>query len=122
MNDPVRARRRSRDAGLAAVRTWTRRAVAGGVVLAGLLGAGLAHLLPGQAAVVGHDAPAPTGSPASPDPTGSPASPDPTRASSDQGGASSDPGGSTERPTTLAPPSAVPRPSHHHPHVTSGGS
>ena len=48
-----------RDAGLAAVAGWTRRAVAGGVLLMGVLGAGLAHLLPGQAEPVRHDAPVP---------------------------------------------------------------
>jgi hypothetical protein len=104
MHDPVRSRRRARDAGLAAVNRWTRRAVAGGVVLSGLLGAGLAHLLPGQAAVARHDSPAPAGT-TSPAETTSPAGPGPTG-----------------RRSTLAPPSAAPRRTHHHPHATSGGS
>jgi hypothetical protein len=102
MHDPVRSRRRARDAGLAAVNRWTRRAVAGGVVLSGLLGAGLAHLLPGQAATTGHSSPAATTPPAAPEPSGSPTP-------------------SAER-SRLAPPSAAPRPTHRHPHATSGGS
>ena len=104
MNDPGRSRRRARDAGLAAVNRWTRRAVAGGVVLSGLLAAGLAHLLPGQAAVARHDAPP------SPATTGS-ASPEQDEPAPRATG--------TGRP---APPRTAPRQSHAHPHVTSGGS
>jgi hypothetical protein len=111
MHDPVRNRRRTRDAGLAAVDRWTRRALAGGVVLSGLLAAGLAHLLPGQAAVVRHDTPAPAGTTA-PVPSATPG----------DSGDSDDSGERTRRPTTLAPPSAAPRPTHRPPHATSGGS
>jgi hypothetical protein len=107
MHDPGRSRRRTRDAGLAAVNRWTRRAVVGGAVLAGLMGAGLAHLLPGQATTTRHDSPAPAG-PSSPVSTGR-----------------DDPAPSS-RPTTgkshLASPGAAPRHTHHHPHATSGGS
>lgn len=59
--NPGHSRRAARDAGLATVNRWTRRAVAGGVVLCGVLGMDLAHLLPGQAAVALHDSPAPAG-------------------------------------------------------------
>jgi hypothetical protein len=98
MNDP----RTRRDAGLAAVARWTRGAVAGGVLLAGVLGAGLAHLLPGQASDVRHATPAPVTS-APPDVSASPRDGD----------------GS---PRSLAPPSASPHRGHGHPHATSGGS
>lgn len=50
MQHPERSRRRRRDNGLNQVTVWTRRAVGVGVVLSGTLAAGLAHLLPGQAA------------------------------------------------------------------------
>jgi hypothetical protein len=50
MPDSERARLRRRTAGLRLVRSWTRRAVAGGVVLSAALAAGLAYVLPGQAA------------------------------------------------------------------------
>lgn len=112
MYDSVRARRRARDAGLAAVNRWTRRAVAGGVMLAGVLGAGLAHLLPGQAAVVRHDSSAPAEStrPATPG-TGTPDTGD--------RGATAPP---ATRASHLTPPREPPRPARTHPHATSGGS
>jgi hypothetical protein len=109
MDDQGRSSRRTRDAGLATVERWTRRAVAGGVVLAGVLGVGLAHLLPGQAAAR-HDTRSPTGT------TGS-AAPD---RDDPAPGSETSPG--TDRPRRLVPPSAAPRPSRGHPHVTSGGS
>ncbi|GLY85503.1 hypothetical protein [Actinoallomurus iriomotensis] len=97
-----RSRRRARDAGLAAVTRWTRRAVAAGVVLSGVLGMGLAHLLPGQAAPSDVPSPAGTG-----DPSG--------------GRASASPPAEPGRPR-LTPPHRAPRPSHRRPHATSGGS
>ena len=102
------SRRATRDAGLATVNRWTRRAVAGGVVLCGVLGMGLAHRLPGQAAVARHDSPPPSGT------TGraSPGQDEPLPSSAPP----------TDRRHSLAPPRTVPRPSHGHPHVTSGGS
>jgi hypothetical protein len=120
MHDPVRNRRRTRDAGLAAVDRWTRRAVAGGVVLSGLLAAGLAHLLPGQAAVVRHDTPAPAGTTA-PVPSATQGDSGDSEDSGDSGDSEGS-GERTRRPTTLAPPSAAPRPTHRPPHATSGGS
>lgn len=107
MDDPVRARRRVRDAGLAMVNRWTRRAVAAGVVLCGVLGVGLAHLLPGQASAARHATP----SPAESVPRGQG---DPTTRS--------EPPAVTGRRHTLTPPDTVPRPSRGDPHVTSGGS
>ncbi|MDN3359790.1 hypothetical protein [Actinomadura sp. DC4] len=106
--NPGSSRQGARDAGLAMVNRWTRRAVAGGVVLCGVLGLGLAHLLPGQAAVARHDSPAPAGTDgrASPDPDDPPPRSAP----------------SADRRHSLTPPRTVPRPSHGRPHVTSGGS
>ena len=106
--DSRRSRRGARDAGLAAVNRWTRRAVAGGVVLCGVLGMGLAHLLPGQPAVARHDSPPPAGT------TGraTPGQDDPQPGSTP----------STGRRRSLAPPRTAPRPSRGHPHATSGGS
>lgn len=99
--------RSRRDAGLTAVARWTRRAVAGGVLLAGVLGAGLAHLLPGQASEVRHE----TSTPATPPPPEDSASPE-TSTSPRHG----------RSPRSLAPPSAAPHRTHRHPHATSGGS
>lgn len=48
MANPERAARRRRDIGLAKVGRWTRYSIATGVVLSGVLGAGVAHALPGQ--------------------------------------------------------------------------
>jgi hypothetical protein len=104
MDRGERSRRRARDAGLASVTRWTRRAVAGGVVLAGVLGMGLAHLLPGQAAP--SDVPSPAGT---------------SDASSPGVQESASPPAEPGRPR-LAPPSRAPRPSHRRPHATSGGS
>jgi hypothetical protein len=115
MNDPRRSRR---DAGLAAVNRWTRGAVAGGVVLAGVLGAGLAHLLPGQAAPVRHDVPSPARS-------APPGTDDDSGRSSDDSGESSGPAGRHHRDRRhhrLVPPSTPPSPTHASPHATSGGS
>jgi hypothetical protein len=114
MPNPIHVRSRARDAGLAAVNRWTRRAVAGGVVLSGLLAASLAHLLPGQAAAARHDSTAPAG-------TTSPSTP--TTGGSDDSDDSTEHAKPTKGTSRLAPPSSAPRPSHHSsPHVTSGGS
>lgn len=122
MPDPIHARSRARDAGLAAVNRWTRRAVAGGVVLSGLLAGGLAHLLPGQAVEARHDSTAPAGTTSPP----APGSPSPSTGRSDDSDDDSDDSTEHAKPTRstsrIAPPSAVPRPSHSSPHVTSGGS
>jgi hypothetical protein len=91
-------RRRARDAGLAAVNRWTRRAVAGGIVLCGALGIGLSHLLPGQATEARHETPSPVTTRTPDDPDDSPA------------------------PTLLTPPVTKPGPSRGRGHVTSGGS
>jgi hypothetical protein len=116
MPDPIHVRSRARDAGLAAVNRWTRRAVAGGVVLSGLLAASLAHLLPGQAAAARHDSTVPAG-------TTSPAAPGSTSPSTSPRDRSDDHARPTGGTSRLTPPSVAPRPSHHgSPHVTSGGS
>jgi hypothetical protein len=99
MKDP---RRRRRDAGLATVARWTRGAVAGGVVLAGVLSAGLAHLLPGQAAPVRPDTPPSSAPPGTDDPVPSSAPAGPRH--------------------SLTSPGSPPHRSHGHPHATSGGS
>lgn len=106
--DSRRSRRSARDAGLATVNRWTRRAVAGGAVLCGVLGMGLAHLLPGQAAVARHDSPPPA------DTTG--------RATPDRDEPPPDSAPAAGRRHSLAPPRTAPHRSHGHPHITSGGS
>jgi hypothetical protein len=93
MDDPERSRRAGRDAGLTTVSRWTRRAIAGGVVLCGLLGLGVAHLLPGQA------------------------QPQHESSTSDSGSSTTQGGGST-----LTPPDSAPGSSGGDSHVTSGGS
>lgn len=112
MTNPERSQRRRRDAGLAKVGTWTRRSVAIGVVLSGVLGAGFANLLPGEAAVVKHSSPPPAPSPAAPEHADSP----PPRAKPSKGT------GHNRHPRRLAPPSVAPRPTRSPTHVTSGGS
>jgi hypothetical protein len=98
------SRRATRDAGPATVNRWTRRAVARGIVLCGVLGMGLAHLLPGQAAVARHDSPPPAGT------TG--------RASPDQDEPLPSSAPPTDRRHSLAPApygaSPVPRPPSRH--------
>lgn len=103
MSNPERSRRRRRDLGLAQVGKWTRRAVAAGVVFSGVVGAGLAHLLPSQATVAEHRSPPATS-------TEDPSRPATTSAPR------------RRHPRRLAPPSAVPRPTHSPTHATSGGS
>jgi hypothetical protein len=117
MNNLQRSRRRRRDAGMAQVGRWTRRSVATGVVLSGVLGAGLAHLLPGQAAVERHTSPPATTPQPQPDTEaqtpGEPRHPAP----------GTEP--SARRPKhhySLTPPSAAPLPTQSSTHVTSGGS
>jgi hypothetical protein len=107
MTNPELSQRRRRDAGLAKVGTWTRRSVAVGIVLSGVLGAGFAYMLPGQAAVVKHSSPAPAPSPAdTPTPRAKP-----SKATQHK-----------HQARRLAPPSAAPRPTQRPTHVTSGGS
>jgi hypothetical protein len=119
MPDSIHVRSRARDAGLAAVNRWTRRAVAGGVVLSGLLAASLAHLLPGQATAARHESRAPAGT-TSPTAPGTTSPSTPAKDRSDDSDDHAEPTGGTSR---LSPPAAAPRPSHHSsPHVTSGGS
>jgi hypothetical protein len=112
VTDSERERRLYRDAGLAKVRAWTRGCVAAGVVLSGVVGAGLAHVLPGQAAVVKR----------SPPPATAPRQSDSTSAA--PGAASSHPsqGRRHHHPRRLAPPSTAPSPADTPTHVTSGGS
>lgn len=103
MNNPARSRREHRDIGLVKIGAWTRRAVAAGVVFCGVLGAGLAHRLPGQAAAAEHDDPPATSSrpsPSSPSPTVRP----------------------RRHPRRLAPPGTTPRLTSDPTHATSGGS
>jgi hypothetical protein len=113
MADSERERRMCRDAGLAKVRAWTRGCVAAGVVLSGVVGAGLAHLLPGQAAVVKRSSPPPAAVPQQADSSsGTPdaASSQPTQRRRHH------------RPRRLAPPSTAPSPADTPTHVTSGGT
>ncbi|GAA0350213.1 hypothetical protein NE235_26490 [Actinoallomurus spadix] len=115
MQHPERSRRRRRDAGLNQVAAWTRRAVGVGIVLSGLLAAGLAHLLPGQAADRADGGPE---APVSSEPSAPPAT-------------SPSPDGSarphrTHRPR-LTPPATAPAappstPVRRPAHTTSGGS
>jgi hypothetical protein len=111
MEDPRYTRRRARDVGLDAVNRWTRRAVAGGIVLCGALGIGLAHLIPGQVSA--------THEPPSPSTTSEPTTPDPTTRTSDDSDDDSD---DSSPPSVLKPPATKPRPSHSTSHATSGGS
>ncbi|HEY0538760.1 MAG TPA: hypothetical protein VGD53_10325 [Actinoallomurus sp.] len=113
MTDSERERRVYRDAGLAKVRAWTRGCVAAGVVLSGVVGAGLAHVLPGQAAVVKRSSPPPATAPRQSDST-----------SAAPGAASSQPsqGNRHHHPRRFAPPSTAPSPAGTPTHVTSGGS
>ncbi|WP_433172387.1 hypothetical protein [Actinoallomurus sp. CA-150999] len=122
MHHPERSRRRRRDAGLNQVTAWTRRAVGVGVVLSGLLAAGLAHMLPGQAADrphVGPAAPTSSGEPATP-PTVSPSPSDSTGSS-----ASARPHRTHRHhltPPATAPAAPPSTPSRRPTHATSGGS
>ncbi|MCO5993150.1 hypothetical protein [Actinoallomurus rhizosphaericola] len=121
MEHPERSRRRRRDAGLHQVTVWTRRAVGVGVVLSGLLVAGLAHLLPGQAADRTH------ADPATPAPSEQPATPP-----DDSAGPTASTGSASARPHRthrhhLTPPATAPAappstPTRRPTHVTSGGS
>ncbi|MCO5968648.1 hypothetical protein [Actinoallomurus soli] len=122
MEHPERSRRRRRDAGLHQVTVWTRRAVGVGVVLSGLLAAGLAHLLPGQAADRTH------ADPAAPTSSEQPATPPDDSA----GPAASTGSSASARPHRthrhhLTPPATAPAappstPARRPTHVTSGGS
>lgn len=124
MQHPERSRRRRRDTGLSQVTVWTRRAVGVGVVLSGTLAAGLAHLLPGQAAD------RPPSAPAAPAPSGGPS--DQATPPTTPGSPAPSPSGSTAsaRPHHthhhhLTPPStppAAPPSNPQPPHTTSGGS
>jgi hypothetical protein len=113
MADSERERRMYRDAGLAKVRAWTRGCVAAGVVLSGVVGAGLAHLLPGQAAVVNRS---------SPPPAAAPQQSDSTSATPDAAPSQPSKGRRHHHPRRLAPPSTAPSPADTPTHVTSGGS
>ncbi|GAA4612019.1 hypothetical protein GCM10023195_51250 [Actinoallomurus liliacearum] len=122
MQHPERSRRRRRDAGLNQVTSWTRRTVGVGVVLSGLLTAGLAHLLPGQAADRPH------AGPAAPTPSERPATPSTTTSSPSASTGSS----ASARPHRthrhhLTPPATAPAappsaPARRPTHATSGGS
>jgi hypothetical protein len=97
-----RSLRKRRDMGLAQVGSWTRRAVAAGVVFCGVLGAGLADLLPGQTAVTEHGSrPATSSQPATTDESA------PRR---------------VRHGHRLAPPAESPSPTHGATHATSGAS
>lgn len=119
MEDPARARQGYRDAGLAMVRRWTRRSIAAGVILSGVLAAGLAHLLPGQTADAARNVPIPL---QSTEGSAAPA-PDTSR---------SEPAARTRqrhrhrRPAPLTPPKTppapLPAPLPTEPHAISGGS
>lgn len=114
MSNPQRWRRNRRNAGLAQLGKWTRRAVAAGVVFSGVLAAGLAHLLPGQAAAVEHRAPHPTSPAATPETSETSETSETPRTTKTR---------RTRRaPRRLAPPIAPPRPTPDQTHVTSGGS
>jgi hypothetical protein len=119
MANPERGARRRRDIGLAKVGRWTRYSVAAGVVVSGVLGAGIAHALPGQSATKQDSTPA---KPAANGPAQAPVS---TEQSPDQ--APSTPVGKThEQKRTakrLSPPATAPSPSPSQTqHATSGGS
>jgi hypothetical protein len=119
---PERSRRRRRDHGLNQVTVWTRRAVGFGVVLSGTLAAGLAHLLPGQAADRPPSAPATSQQPS--DHATPPTTPGtPTPASSGSSGTAS-PRPHRSHHHHLSPPTTAPAaPSNPSPtHTTSGGS
>jgi hypothetical protein len=103
-------RRMYRDAGLAKVRAWTRRCVATGVLLSGVVGAGLAHLLPGQAAVAKGSSAPPATAPQQADSASSTPHAKPSQR------------GRHHRPRRLVPPSTTPSPADSPTHVTSGGS
>jgi hypothetical protein len=122
MEHPDRSRPRRRDAGLTKVTAWTRRAVGVGVVLSGVLAAGVAHLLPGQAAD------RPSAGTAASEQSAAPATP-PTTDSSPSGSTGSTGSSRPHRshrhhlaPPTTAPaaPPSVPDPQPTH--ATSGGS
>lgn len=114
MSNRERSRRVRRDIGLIKVGRWTRRAVAAGVVFSGVLGAGLAHLLPGQAAVVSHDSP-PAASPEETSPS-DPATTDPATTEAPRRHHP------RHHPRRLAPPSVAPSPTQDSTQATSGGS
>lgn len=100
-----RAPLRRRAAGLDQIGSWTRRSIAGGVILSAALAAAVAYVRPGQASV-----PAPSASP-----TAAPASHPPTH----------HPGKRHHKRHHLTPPSSVPQApatSAPQPHMTSGGS
>jgi hypothetical protein len=128
MNDPDRWLRNRRDAGLASVGRWTRAAVAAGVVLSGVLAAGVAHLLPWQADAAGGQA-TPAAPPAAPAGGHTTAAP---RQTEDDGGSDGvvgddsgehTPKAKKKRHTApLAPPVTVPSPTQSPSHATSGGS
>jgi hypothetical protein len=123
---PERSRRRRRDTGLNQVTVWTRRAVGIGVVLSGTLAAGLAHLLPGQAAD------RPPSAPAAPAPSGGASERPSDQATPPTAPGSPSPSAGTHsaRPHRthrhhLTPPAtapAAPPADTQPPHTTSGGS
>jgi hypothetical protein len=122
MANPERARRRRRDIGLAKVGRWTRYSIASGVVLSGVLGAGVAHVLPGQAAAA-QPKPAPKPAPAEHQAANQPEDQAPNQA---QPSAAPSAAGTThdrKKAKRLSPPSAAPRPAPtQSQHATSGGS
>jgi hypothetical protein len=115
VTDSERERRVYRDAGLAKVRAWTRGCVAAGVVLSGVVGAGLAHVLPGQAAVVKRSSPPPATATA-------PRQGDSTSATPSAASSQPSQGRRHHHPRRLDPPSTAPSPADTPTHVTSGGS